>query len=143
MKINNKGLELLKRFEGCGLDAYKDLKGIWTIGFGHTGSEAYLGAKISMARALELLEHDLDQFEYGVERLVKVPLSSNQFSALVCFSYNIGLGALAQSTLLRKINNKDYVGASKEFSRWDKANGKVVRGLVNRRKAEKDLFNQS
>jgi lysozyme len=80
------------------------------------------------------------KFEAGVKRLVKVPLAQGQFDALVSFSFNVGLGALGSSTLLRKLNAGDYRGAAAEFPRWNKAGGKVYEGLTRRRAAERSLF---
>lgn len=134
------GIDLLKQFEGCRLTAYKDLGGIWTIGVGHTGkSEAYAGNVISQAQADDLLDKDLAVFKAGVSALVKAPVSDCAYSALVCFSFNVGLHNLATSTLLRKLNLNDPT-TSNEFLRWDKVNGVEVPGLLRRRKAEQDLF---
>lgn len=139
MKINEAGLNLIKDFEGCRLKAYLCPAGVWTIGYGHTQ-----GVKpdmvISQLQAERFLRQDLKRFEDAVTSLVKVPITPNQFSALVSFAYNVGTGALYDSTLLRKLNKKDYKGAANEFLRWNKAGGKVLPGLTRRRIAEKDLF---
>jgi GH24 family phage-related lysozyme (muramidase) len=95
---------------------------------------------ISKAQAEALLKKDLLRFEQAVRSLVKVPLNSNQFSALVSFTFNVGSGALAQSTLLSLLNQKDYQGAADQFSRWVYGDGRVLPGLVTRRNAERDLF---
>jgi lysozyme len=143
-KINEAGIELIQRCEGLRLTAYKDVRGRWTIGFGHTGN-VQPGSFITHELAAELLDHDLEEAEAAVERLVKVPLTDNEFSALVCFVFNEGEGRFATSTMLRKINQNDMVGASNEFTRWDmaKVNGVMVEvpGLRARRQAEQALFN--
>lgn len=139
MRINEAGLNLIKDFEGCRLKAYLCPAGVWTIGYGHTQ-----GVKpdmvISQLQAERFLRQDLKRFEDAVTSLVKVPVTPNQFAALVSFAYNVGAGALYDSTLLRKLNKKDYKGAANEFLRWNKAGGKVLPGLTRRRIAEKDLF---
>jgi Phage-related lysozyme (muraminidase) len=140
MKISQKGVNLIKQFEGLELKAYKDSVGVVTIGYGSTGSHVSIGQVITEAQAEALLIKDLSRFESGVTDLVKVPLTQNQFDALVSFSFNLGLGNLKSSTLLKKLNLKDYAGASKEFERWNKAGGKVLNGLTRRRLAEKELF---
>jgi len=140
MRISQNGIVLIKKFEGCVLTAYKDIAGVLTIGYGHTGSDVTQGLHISQTRANELLRQDLTNFETGVNDCVKVPLNQNQFDALVSFSFNVGMSALRKSTLLKKLNGKDYTGAANEFDRWVHAGGKVVRGLQNRRDAEQLLF---
>jgi lysozyme len=140
MKISQKGVNLVKKFEGLELKAYKDSVGVVTIGYGSTGPHVFMGQVITEAQAEALLIKDLSRFESGVTELVKVPLTQNQFDALVSFSFNLGLGNLKSSTLLKKLNAKDYLGASKEFERWNKAGGKVLNGLTRRRLAEKELF---
>jgi lysozyme len=139
-RINAEGLSLVKSFEGLKLEAYLCPANIVTIGYGSTGSHVKMGMKITVARAEELLLEDLERFERGVEKLVKVPLSENEYSSLVSFSFNVGLGALEKSTLLRLLNSGDRAGASDQFLRWNKAGGKVLNGLTRRREAEKSLF---
>lgn len=139
MRINNKGLELIKKYEGCRLLAYKCPAGVWTIGYGHTAG-VKSGMAITKADAERLLLQDLKRFEEGVEALVKVPLTSNQFSALVSFAFNCGISALRSSTLLKKLNVGDLNGAAREILRWDKVNKKPVEGLTKRRKEEQQLF---
>lgn len=139
-KMNEEGLELIKTFEGCRLKAYQDLVGIWTIGYGHVGEVAKPGAQIYQSVAEVLLQEDVAKFEKGVDKLVEVYLTSNQFSALVCFAYNVGLSNLKKSTLLKHVNNEEMNDAANEFLRWCKADGKRVQGLYNRRLAERALF---
>ncbi len=140
MRLNEQGLSLLKEFEGCKLTAYRDIVGVLTVGYGHTGPDVKAGMTINQDRAEQLLRRDVAKFEAGVETLVDIPISDNEFSALVCLAYNIGLNAFKASTLLKKLNLKDISGAADEFLRWNKAGGKVVAGLTRRRKAERELF---
>lgn len=140
MKISQKGINLIKMFEGLSLKAYKDSVGIVTIGYGSTGPHVSMGQTITEVQAEALLKTDIARFERGVSDLVTVPLNQNQFDALVSFSFNLGLGNLKSSTLLRKLNSLDYSGAAKEFERWNRAGGKVLAGLTRRRIAERDLF---
>jgi lysozyme len=142
MNVSETGIELIKKFEGCVLKAYKCPAGIWTIGYGHT-SGVKEGQTITKAQAKELLKQDLKQFEVGVNNLVNVPLNQNQFDALVSFCYNLGTGNLKNSTLLKLLNRGDYNGAAEQFDRWVYASGKKLAGLVTRRTAEKELFLKS
>jgi lysozyme len=140
MKTSDAGLELIVRFEGLRLDAYKDPVGIWTIGCGHTGPDVTPGLKITRARALQLLREDAREAEDAVARCVTRPLNQAQFDALVSFAFNVGGGALARSSLTRKLNAGDVAGAQGEFARWVKAGGKTLLGLVRRRAAEAAMF---
>lgn len=141
--ISQRGIELIKHFEGLFLKAYKDPVGIWTIGYGSTGLQhkdgtVYPGRTITKPEAEELLKYDMHQFEARVQTFVKVPLTDDQFAALVSFDFNTG--GLGRSTLLKKLNAGDYIGASRQFLRWDKAGGKTLRGLTRRRQSEMNLF---
>lgn len=140
--MNAAGIKLIKDFEGCKLKAYKDIVGVLTIGYGHTGPDVFEGQVITQEEAERLLRDDLEAFEVGVARLVKVALTENQYAALVSFAYNLGLGALGGSTLLKLLNKGDPEGAALEFTKWSHAGGRVVAGLVRRREAEKALFLQ-
>ena len=140
MTINQAGLSLLKSCEGCRLEAYQDCVGRWTIGYGHTGDDVTPDLVITQDEADALLLQDLQKFEDGVTDLVKVQLNSNQFSALVVFSYNVGLGNLKSSLLLRCINSLHYSDAAPQFLRWNKAGGVALAGLTERREKERDLF---
>ncbi|MFK7088935.1 lysozyme [Chromobacterium violaceum] len=140
MKTNAAGISLIKQFEGVRLAAYQDMVGVWTIGYGHTGPDVKAGMTITQQQADQLLAADLEKFETGVSKAVIVPLNANQFSALVSFSYNLGLGNLRSSTLLRLLNKGDYDGAAAQFPRWNRAGGQAVPGLTRRRKAEQALF---
>jgi lysozyme len=141
MKISQEGINLIKQFEGCKLTTYADTGGIATIGYGHTGSDVHRGQCISEQEAENLLRKDVERFEKAVNAEVKVPLSQNQFDALVSFAFNVGQGNLHTSTLLRKLNQSDYQGAAQEFPRWCKdSRGHELLGLKRRREAEKNLF---
>jgi GH24 family phage-related lysozyme (muramidase) len=140
--INDRGLELVKVFEGLELEAYQDSVGIWTIGYGTTSDITPVrpGMVITESQAETLLRQGLTRFEEDVARLIKVPLTSDQFSALVVFTYNVGPGALEESTLRRKLNDGDYAEAAEQFLRWNKAGGEELPGLTRRRQAERALF---
>ena len=146
MKISNNGLNLIKQFEGLSLKPYLDAVNIPTIGYGSTyyedGTKVTLKDKpITEQRAAQLLEFIANKtFSENINKVVKVPLSQNQFDALVSFAYNIGNKNFNWSTLLKKLNQSDYEGASLEFGRWNQASGKILSGLVLRRQKEKELF---
>lgn len=144
MKTSSSGHALIRQFEGDKLQAYICPAGVLTIGVGHTGSDVKPGMKITQAQSDALLTADLAKFEAAVLRLVKVPLTQNQFDALVSFAFNLGAGALGGSTLLKLLNSGRYSEAAAQFSKWDKAtvNGKKVAlpGLTKRRAAEAALF---
>lgn len=139
MQISKAGLDLIKQFEGLYLKAYRCPAGVPTIGYGHTAGVA-MGQTITQQQADDYLRRDVRQFERAVARLVTVPLTQGQFDALVSFAFNLGEGALAQSTLLRLLNAGDYAGAAAQFDRWNKAGGRVLPGVVRRRAAERALF---
>lgn len=140
MRISNDGIALIKFYEGLRLKTYLCSAGVLTIGYGHTGPDVKAGMTISEQEADELLRKDLKRFEDGVESLVKVDLAEDEFSALVAFAFNVGLGNLKTSTLLRLLNNGDYSGAAAQFGRWAKAGGKTLPGLVKRRESESRMF---
>lgn len=140
MRISQNGLDLITAFEGLRLSMYKCSAGVDTIGYGSTGKHVKPGLTITEDEAEALLRKDVGRFEDAVGKLVRVKLDQDEFDALVAFSYNIGAGAFAESTLLKKLNAGDFGGAYKEFARWNKAGGKVLKGLVRRRAAEAALF---
>ncbi len=144
MKVSSKGLELIKEFEGFSSVAYLCSAKKATIGYGNTfwedGTPVKIGDQISKERAETLLKHVVDNFSVAVEVDIKIEVTQNQFDALVSLAYNIGLGAFKNSTLLRQLNRGNFVGASQEFLRWDKSNGKPLLGLTRRREREKLLF---
>ena len=144
MKVSSKGLELIKEFEGFSSVAYLCSAKKATIGYGNTfwedGTPVKIGDQISKERAETLLKHVVDNFSVAVEVDIKIEVTQNQFDAMVSLAYNIGLGAFKNSTLLRQLNRGNFVGASQEFLRWDKSNGKPLPGLTRRREREKLLF---
>lgn len=139
-KISEKGLKLIRDFEGCKLRAYRCPAGVWTIGYGSTGAHVYEGLTITQEQAERLLLEDLERFEDAVNDLVKVPLTQSAYDALVSFAFNCGIGALETSTLLKMFNDGEYKAAADQLLRWDKAGGKALPGLTRRRQAERDLW---
>ena len=145
MRISEKGLAMIEKFEGCLLKASNKLDGVWTIGYGQTGR--YYGKRVRRGMTTTkaeahawLRDHSIKTYEDAVTQAVKVPLNQNQFDALVSFTYNVGVGALKQSTTLRKLNAGDYAGAADALTMWTKCRRKVLAGLVRRRKEERALF---
>jgi len=143
--IDAYALDCIKRWEGLRLAAYQDVAGVWTIGYGHTGSVSE-GMTITEAEAETLLRSDLAPCELAVERAVAAPLSDGQFGALVSFVFNVGASAFQGSTLLRRLNSGDYAAVPAELARWNKARDPStgalvpVPGLTNRRAAEAGLW---
>lgn len=142
MKLSAAGLDLLKRSEGFRADAYQDSGGVWTIGYGTT-KDVQPGDTCTEEQASQWLRRDVLSAEWAVMKLIEVPMTQGQFDALVDFVYNLGEGALAKSTLLRKLNAGDYAGAAAEFPKWCHAGNQVLPGLVTRRAAERALFEAS
>ena len=144
MHISPSGIDLICNFEGKRLTAYDDGVGVWTIGFGTTvypnGIKVKKGDTCTEAQAKAFMAHDLKKFEAAVNNAVTVPLSQNQFDALVSLAYNIGTNAFSKSTLVKKLNANDIRGAADQFDVWVNAGGKRMQGLVNRRAKEKALF---
>lgn len=150
MKTGTAGKELIKHFESCRLKAYPD-PGTggepWTIGWGHTKG-VKRGDVCTLQQADAWFEEDLEEHEGYVNQLVKVPLTQNQFDALVSFCYNVGpdidadsiAEGLGDSTLLKKLNAGDYDGAADEFRKWTRSGGRVMPGLIRRREMERELF---
>ncbi|MBV8645110.1 MAG: lysozyme [Candidatus Eremiobacteraeota bacterium] len=142
-KMNAAGLALIKEFEGLELRAYPD-PGTggdpWTIGYGHTGPDVHPGLTWTQAQADAALKRDLERFEKGVNDSISRALNSNQFSALVSFTYNVGIGALRESTLLKLVNAGDFTGAADQFGKWVNGGNGPLPGLVRRRTAERALF---
>ena len=155
MQMSQHGLELLTQWEGCELKVYNDSAGLPTIGVGHLltkseltsgkivigGAPVKYGAGITQQQAEQLLAQDLDPAEAAVNGGVKVKLSQNQFDALTSFTFNVGTGAFASSTLLRLLNQGQYAQVPEQLMRWTRAGGRVVQGLVNRRQNEIKLWN--
>jgi GH24 family phage-related lysozyme (muramidase) len=147
-KLSRKGAAFVARFEGIVLRLYNDPAGHCTIGVGHLvhhgrcdGSEpAEFRQGITRARAFELLQEDAAEVTRAIRRHVRVPLTQHQFDALCSFGFNCGTGAIATSTLTRRLNAGEYAAVPRELSRWVKAGGQTLPGLVRRRKAEGELF---
>jgi lysozyme len=134
------GLAMTKQLEGLQLTAYQDQAGRWTIGYGHAGPDVHAGLTITQAQAEQLLERDLAAAVACVNRAVTSGINQNQFDALVDFVFNLGCGSLLSSTLLRQVNAGDFTAAAQQFLLWDHAGGLVVPGLLERRRAELQLF---
>jgi lysozyme len=137
-------LELVARFEGFGANAYRCPAGVWTIGYGMTrwpsGLPVQQGDTITQPRAFAMLRDQLQEFAAGVDRLVTVPITAHERGAIISLAYNIGLGALRESTLLRLLNAGDKPAAAAQFKRWTKAAGRELPGLTTRRNAEAVMF---
>lgn len=140
--ISQRGLDLIKRFEGLRTEAYLCPAGVWTIGFGSVGQHVHEGLVITEEHAHHLLRSDLLDAEDAVEDLAQVPLNDNEFAALVSLVFNIGRHAFKNSTLLRLLNQNNRHGARDQFERWCRVNGKPVKGLLKRRQAEARLFSE-
>lgn len=140
LSYSDQGLALTEQFEGLRLTAYQDSVGVWTIGYGHTGPDVQPGLTITQEQASALLLQDVAGAVAAVNRLVTVPLTQNQFDALVDFTFNVGQGNLASSTLLRELNAGNTAGAAAQFLVWVYAGGVQLPGLVTRRQAEAALF---
>ena len=140
MKTNEAGLEIIKRFEGFSPIAYLCPAGYSTIGYGHLIKQNEVFESITLAEAEELLIKDLRKAENSVKKLIYQPLNENQFSALVSFTFNLGSGALQSSTLRQMINRGEFEDLDKQFIRWVIAGGRKLKGLLNRRIAEAELF---
>jgi lysozyme len=140
-QITQQTLDFIGKWEGLRLEAYQDVVGVWTIGWGETNPKhAFPGNVITKELADQLKWEYVNKDVQACNRLVKVPTSPEQQTAILSFCFNLGIPAFQRSTLLRKLNEGDYLGAWAEFPRWNRAGGKPVRGLTNRRKAEADLF---
>jgi lysozyme len=151
MQLSNHGYAIIKNFEGLRLSAYRDVAGVWTIGYGstryHDGKQVKPGDQLANElQADALFRNTMGQYEDAVNEAVKVPLTQNQFDALVSFTYNEGTGALQTSTLLAKLNEKNYAEAAAHFLAWDKitdpktGNKITCDTLVRRRREESQLF---
>ncbi len=136
------GINFIKAFEGLRLRAYPDPssgRAPWTIGYGTTKG-IRPGMVITKARAEEMLRRDLREIEQVVNDLIKVEITQTMFDALVSFAYNVGVGNLRRSTLLKNLNQGDNQGAADQLLRWNRARGRLLPGLTRRRVAERDLF---
>lgn len=140
MKLNDQGIDLIKEFEGCQLDAYLDMVGKPTIGYGTTGTDIHLGLHWTQEDCDKILLADLDHVQMQIKKVLDVDLTDNEFSALCSLVYNIGIGNFKSSTMLHCLNEREWDLAAAEFSKWDHAGGREVPGLLKRRLAEKELF---
>jgi lysozyme len=133
------GVGTITQWEGFESTAYKDIVGVKTIGYGSTKG-VKLGDTITEPEARKRLEQEIkDEYQAAVHRCVKVPLHQYEFDAFISLTYNIGGQAFCNSTLVRRVNERDYGSACKEILRWNRAGGRVVQGLVNRRKDEYNM----
>lgn len=133
-------MALIKRFEGCRLDAYLCPAGVWTIGWGSTGPGIRNGTCWTQAQADERLARDVDKFMSGVRSRIKRPVTESELGAMTSLAYNIGLDAFGKSTLLRLFNEGKKELAAKQFDVWRRAGGRVLQGLVDRRAVERSVF---
>ena len=133
-------LGLIKKWEGLRLTAYQCSAGVWTIGYGSTGPGIAKGVKWTQAQADKRLDDDLRRFAGGVFAAVSRQATPEQLGAMISLAYNIGIGAFRSSTLLRKFNGGDVIGAGDQFLRWNRAGGKVIDGLTNRRRDELAVY---
>lgn len=136
-------LNLVKSFEGCRLEAYQDIVGVWTIGYGCTGTDIVEGLVWTQEEANHQLAQRLEALQEQIQKIVPTGTNQNQLDALCDFAYNVGLGALKSSFLLKCLNAGNFAAASKQFERWDRAGGKEVPGLLRRRQAEAALFSSA
>ena len=139
MNISQEGISLIKKFEGCELEAYQCAAGVWTIGYGST-KDVKEGDTLTQKEADNLLLHEMQEYEDYIKELVKVPLKQNQFDALVSWVFNLGPANLKASTMLKFLNAGDYHLIPSQIKRWNKASGKVLEGLIRRREAEALMF---
>lgn len=145
MNIGDRGLDLIRAFEGFRAEPYRDAVGVPTIGYGSTyypdGQRVRLtDPPISEPEARRLMQATLAEFEDGISAALQVEVTQSQFDALVCWAFNVGVSAAQESTLLRRLNAGDVQGAADQFLRWNRAGGQVLRGLTRRREAERALF---
>jgi len=139
MNISQEGISLIKKFEGCELEAYKCAAGVWTIGYGHT-KDVKEGNSITKEEAESMLVHELQEYCNDVDIAVKVDLKQNEFDSLVSWTYNLGPTNLNSSTMLRVLNEGKHDEVPAQMKRWNKASGQVKEGLVRRREAEALMF---
>ena len=144
MKLNQTGLDLIKKYEGFRSHAYRDAVGVWTIGYGHTSMagapRVKPGLRISRQQGEDILARDVAKFARKIRPMIQVELNDNQFSALVSFSYNVGVGGFRRSSVLQRVNAGRFDAVPNRLSLWVKAGGRTLKGLVRRRAAEGELF---
>lgn len=139
MKTSNRGLSLIVQFEGFRGEAYRDVVGVVTIGFGFTKG-VKMGDKMTLTEARDKLKHEIVEYEQGVLSACTRPPNQNQFDAFVCFAFNVGLAGFRKSSVLKAHNRGDHQAAARAFGLWNKAGGKVWPGLTRRRAAEAALY---
>lgn len=139
MKTSNKGLSLIVQFEGFRGEAYRDVVGVVTIGFGFTKG-VKMGDKMTLTEASDKLKHEIVEYEQGVLSACTRPPNQNQFDAFVCFAFNVGVAGFRKSSVLKAHNRGDFQAAARAFGLWNKAGGKVWPGLTRRRAAEAALY---
>jgi lysozyme len=137
--LSPEGVEFIQQWEGCKLSSYLDTGDVWTVGYGHTEG-VYPGMTISQEDATALLMEDIFPAESAVNQYVSVEINQHQVDALISFVFNVGVSAFKNSTLLKLINQGDYLRAADELLRWCYDNGTKIQGLANRREAERELF---
>lgn len=140
LQLSTTGLAMLQAFEGLRLQAYRDVRGILTIGYGHTGPDVVPSLSWTAAQATTALEEDVMYASKAIQDTVQVELAQNQFDPLVTFAYNVGITAFKNSTLLVLLNNGDYAGAGEQFNKWIYADSIISSGLVKRRQIESNMF---
>lgn len=142
MKLSQSGADFIQRHEGLRVEAYKDQGGLWTIGYGHLlpQNKDWTGHRITIEEAKQMFAYDVKDAEAAVNRLVTVPLTQNQFDALVSWTFNLGQGNLADSTMLEVLNSGNYEEVPGQINRWIYVNGQASAGLRNRRQDEANLF---
>tara|TARA_R100001463_G_scaffold16126_3_gene41949 strand:- start:1140 stop:1577 length:438 start_codon:yes stop_codon:yes gene_type:complete len=139
MNISKEGIDLIKHFEGCRLEAYEDAVGVPTIAYGRI-KDVKMGDSCTQAQAEAWLDKELHEYEGYINDAVTVALTQNQFDSLVSWVYNLGPSNLKSSTMLKVLNKEQYADVPKQIQRWNKAGGKVLEGLTKRRNAEALLF---
>ena len=140
MNISEEGVAFIRKQEGCRLQTYTDSKGVLTVGVGHTGKDVEAGQTITSDQVNALLKADIRITEQAITRLVTAPLKQCMFDALCSLIFNIGQGRFAKSTLLKYLNQKNYLECSRQFLVFNECNGKPMAGLTCRREAERELF---
>lgn len=139
--INAAGIRLVKDFEGCHTEAYQDIVGVWTIGYGHTEGVKE-GDTITLSKAHSLLVEELERYASRISESCTNPPNDNELAAMTSLAYNVGIAGFRRSTVLKCHNACDTDAAARAFALWNKAGGKVVKGLVRRRAAEAALYLQ-
>ncbi len=134
--ISGACIAFIATHEGFVDHTYNDAVGVKTIGYGHTGPDVKAGQTITRQEAQELLVKDANKHWDGIKKYIKAPISQHEADAYASFAYNVGVNNFKNSTLLKKLNAKDYEGACKQLLRWNRSGGKVLKGLTKRRQAE-------